>query len=176
MTESKVSCAVIQDLLPLVEDGIASAESVQLVTEHLNQCPHCNHELQLVKAPSDERIIRKIQLQITKYALGIILIGGILGSSLSYSMEFMHNILLMPLLGIICVFLLKRYWFRGVLLIVAASYVSCIFVIVFLRQENMELFNILTSPLFYCAIYAIFLLIGVFVGKLLHFAWKGEWL
>lgn len=176
MTENKVSCAVIQDLLPLVEDGIASAESVQLVKEHLSQCTICNHELQIIQAPSDERIIRKIQMQITKYALGIILIGGIVGSSLSYSMEFMHNILLMPCLGIVCVFLLKHYWFRGVLLILAASYVSCIVVIVFIQQERMAFFNLMTSPLFYIVIYGLFLLIGVFVGKLLHFAWKGKWL
>lgn len=34
-----ISCQVIEDLLPLVQDGVASAESAALVQEH---CAHCS--------------------------------------------------------------------------------------------------------------------------------------
>ena len=37
----KVSCDVIQDLLPLYTDQAASADTVALVEEHLASCPAC---------------------------------------------------------------------------------------------------------------------------------------
>lgn len=41
----KVSCDVIQDLLPLYTDQAASADTVALVEEHLASCPACREEL-----------------------------------------------------------------------------------------------------------------------------------
>lgn len=39
MMEEKISCAVCRDLLPLVQDGVASEESAALVRRHLEGCP-----------------------------------------------------------------------------------------------------------------------------------------
>lgn len=41
-----LSCEVIRDLLPLYHDGICSAESRQLVEEHLKTCDVCRQELE----------------------------------------------------------------------------------------------------------------------------------
>lgn len=38
----KLSCKVIEDLLPLYHDGACSQESRALVEEHLADCPHCS--------------------------------------------------------------------------------------------------------------------------------------
>lgn len=51
----KVTCKVIQDLLPLYHDGVASPDTAALVEEHLKDCEACQevfHKLQEASAPS----------------------------------------------------------------------------------------------------------------------------
>ena len=54
----KVSCEVIQDLLPLYADDAANQETRRLVQEHLNTCPYCRNELRMMRSlislPPDE--------------------------------------------------------------------------------------------------------------------------
>ena len=40
----KVTCKVIQDLLPLYHDGVASPDTAALVEEHLKDCEACQEE------------------------------------------------------------------------------------------------------------------------------------
>ena len=39
--ETEIPCAVCRDLIPLVQDGVASPESEALVKAHLAACPAC---------------------------------------------------------------------------------------------------------------------------------------
>jgi len=41
----KLSCKVIEDILPMYYDNVCSEESAALVEEHLKDCPHCSHIL-----------------------------------------------------------------------------------------------------------------------------------
>ena len=41
----KLSCKVIEDMLPLYYDGVCSEESAALIEEHLKECPQCSHIL-----------------------------------------------------------------------------------------------------------------------------------
>ena len=41
----KLSCSVVQDLLPLYHDGVCSEESKQLVADHLESCADCKDML-----------------------------------------------------------------------------------------------------------------------------------
>lgn len=55
----KLSCNVIQDLLPLYHDGVCSEESKTLVDEHLEGCADCRDVLRTLKmevtaAPAEE--------------------------------------------------------------------------------------------------------------------------
>ncbi|MDO4619332.1 MAG: zf-HC2 domain-containing protein [Lachnospiraceae bacterium] len=45
----KISCNVIQDLFPLYADGMLSDDSIQLVEEHLAECPACSGQLAKLK-------------------------------------------------------------------------------------------------------------------------------
>lgn len=42
----KISCEIIEDLLPLYHDGVCSNESKVMVEEHLSECDSCKAELQ----------------------------------------------------------------------------------------------------------------------------------
>lgn len=44
-------CNIIQDLLPLYLDGLASEDSIAFVDEHLEGCPSCRACLERMKAP-----------------------------------------------------------------------------------------------------------------------------
>ncbi len=41
----KLSCKVIEDMLPMYYDGVCSDESAMLVEEHLKECPQCSRVL-----------------------------------------------------------------------------------------------------------------------------------
>ncbi len=45
----KISCNIIQDLLPLYVDKVCSAETVELVEKHLEVCEDCRSELQILE-------------------------------------------------------------------------------------------------------------------------------
>lgn len=47
---SKISCNVINDLLPLYYDGVCTQESRVLVEEHLKECPSCRKVLKELEA------------------------------------------------------------------------------------------------------------------------------
>lgn len=44
----KISCEVIQDLLPLYQDKVCSEDSKALIEEHLAGCAACRAELQAI--------------------------------------------------------------------------------------------------------------------------------
>ena len=76
----KLSCKVIEDVLPMYYDGVCSEESAALVEEHLKECPHCSHILSELRSDivtpeknvDDIKPLKKIQkrnsldLQLTK--------------------------------------------------------------------------------------------------------------
>ena len=41
---SKISCDIIKDLLPLYIDGVCSSDSIDIIEEHLKDCPLCEAE------------------------------------------------------------------------------------------------------------------------------------
>ncbi|MBQ3492456.1 MAG: zf-HC2 domain-containing protein [Oscillospiraceae bacterium] len=65
----KLSCKVIEDILPMYYDGVCSEESTALVEEHLKACPHCSHILSELRSDiatpeknvDDMKPLKKIQ-------------------------------------------------------------------------------------------------------------------
>ena len=66
---AKIPCAVCRDLMPLVQDGVASPESEALVKAHLAACPACRALRQgadapavpELPAPDDGKILQKLR-------------------------------------------------------------------------------------------------------------------
>lgn len=46
----KLSCNIIQDILPLVVEDLASEDTVKLINDHIETCPKCNEEYMELKA------------------------------------------------------------------------------------------------------------------------------
>ena len=49
----KLSCKVIEDMLPMYYDGICSEESSALIEEHLKDCPYCSNILLELRTNDD---------------------------------------------------------------------------------------------------------------------------
>ena len=50
---SKISCGIIKDLLPLYIDGVCSSDSIDLIEEHLKECPLCEAEFMNLQNNTD---------------------------------------------------------------------------------------------------------------------------
>ena len=49
----KISCRIIEDLLPLYADDVCSQDSRKLVNEHLVECPACLMKLKTMQDGAD---------------------------------------------------------------------------------------------------------------------------
>ena len=50
---NKITCNVIEDMLPLYKEGLLSEDSKAIVEEHLKECPRCENYLKELSAPLD---------------------------------------------------------------------------------------------------------------------------
>ena len=55
----RITCDVIQDLMPSYVDGILSEDSQALVKEHMEACKECRKMLEIMKEFVDRRDGRK---------------------------------------------------------------------------------------------------------------------
>ena len=75
MNNTKVTCDIANDLLPLYVDGILSEESKNAVVEHLSKCKKCQHAVESMKkeldglneiVDKDIDVFKKVQKKIRK--------------------------------------------------------------------------------------------------------------
>lgn len=87
-----VSCAVVQDLMPLVQDGVASPESEALVKAHIASCPDCramwealpDAPAEEITLPDDAEVLRKVRLHVRLWLLVVIVVGLTLGMTVLF--------------------------------------------------------------------------------------------
>lgn len=101
---NEISCEVCMDLIPLVRDGIASAESREAVQRHTASCPACaalagDGALTPPPAANAERALRRLrQHERLLGALGL-LFCVFFSVEMTATENMFYNILLMPFIG-----------------------------------------------------------------------------
>lgn len=174
-----ISCKIIGDLLPLVQDGVASEESEALVRAHCASCPHCRalwegkEAVPCAETPSaagftareEQALLRRVRQRAYLPLSALLVLGACVGVGLSGTMGQFYNLALMPLVGV-CGYALFRW--RGCLLAPAAV-LALSLLTAFLPQSGP-----LSSPLLYGLLYAVLVLAGELAAGLLHYAVKGE--
>lgn len=175
---NKISCDVCMDLLPLVKDDVASEDSKVLVQNHIKECKNCQDILKSfeeIPKMNEEKIINKIKKQLFTIAIIIISLGGLVGLALSESMGMFYNILIMPTIGAIGYFTLKRKAYLVPLTLLVFSY---IWLLVKYIAEGMfietPMFYGLTIPLYWGMIYSGLCVLGILIGFLLDIAFRKE--
>ena len=83
----KITCDVCMDLMPLVQDNVASEDSITLVKQHLETCPECRAMFEgQIPVPSDSnQIIEKIQRKTHTFLRMVLMFGVFFGLSLTAS-------------------------------------------------------------------------------------------
>ena len=171
----KLDCCVVRDLLPLYVENMVSDQTAELVKQHLMDCPDCQKEYESFKdggrldaldtplnsAPAEEKpfkkLMQKLNRQMHGLAYGLIIFFILWGFSLTGGQDLMYNSVIMPIVG-----LFGYYVFRW-----KALY-------------KMPLLLLVLNLLFYSsvfpwtAIYSIFVVVGVLIAFLLHFAFRKE--
>lgn len=168
-----IGCEICRDLLPLVEDGVASEESCTAVQAHLERCPACRalaNGAVPPPAPDGEALLRRMRRTLRLLALVVLLAGALFGVGLSGSMNMFYNSLLMPALGAVgyLVYRWKALWRIPLLLLVLCGVVALLKLLRGLAVIDAA------SLLIWTGIYCLFALVGVLIAGLLHFALKKE--
>ena len=96
MNETKLpltpKTAVVQDLMPLVRDGVASPESEALVKAHIETCASCRALWDALPAaqaqpalPDDDAVLHKVKARVSLWLLLVVVIGLMLGMAIMNS-------------------------------------------------------------------------------------------
>lgn len=180
----KTECSLVQDLLPLFAEDMVREETARYLREHLSQCPHCRAEYDAMKADTsllfpesacdlaDEqektftRLLKKLNRWYHYFACLLILLLLCLGFSWTGGENLMYNSLLMPVVGVFgyTVFRWKALYKIPLLLLVVE-----LFLYVFGLIEGH-----LPSAFLWTALYSLFVLVGIIITFLLHFAFRKE--
>ena len=175
MKKQDVPCGVCLDLIPLVRDGVASEESIQLVLDHTAVCPSCREALgeEFRQEVDDSKVLASIRRKLAHMGMMLLAAGIILGVVITESSAMFHNFLLMPAAGAMGYLLLKKCW-----RLVPAG----VGLLTYLWQVGSALgqgagwgANLLVPPLFFAVIYMALTALGALIAALFTFAFqRGE--
>lgn len=173
MDEFMISCDICMDLIPLVQDGVASADSRDAVEEHVKTCEECRsvYEDNKIALSTDVSVVfRKVQRQIQTFTIVLMMLGMFFGVSFTASEQMFYNCIIMPIIGALGYMLLrwKAVYKVPVLLILSHGVINLLNA---LRQ--MECLDIY-SLLIWTFIYSIFVWMGIVIAWLLHYAFRKE--
>lgn len=101
---AKIPCAVCRDLMPLVQDGVASPDSEALVQAHMAVCPACralwqgtdDPAMPELPAPDDGKILQKLRRRYSTHLLLLAFVGIAAGVALGYTGSANWVILFLP--------------------------------------------------------------------------------
>lgn len=181
MNEYKITCDVCRDLLPLVKDGVASADSEEAVRQHIGGCAECEKlfDGKLVPAiePSESpKALLKVKRWLSWLYTALMLLGIYFGLSLTAGDDMFYNCLIMPIVGVFgyLVFKWKALFSVPIIMFVIFSLTNALGT--FGSSEHLDVLGLLS----WMFIYSLFVWTGTVIAILLRFAFgkndfgKGE--
>lgn len=180
-----VSCAVVQDLMPLVRDGVASADSEALVQAHIESCADCRALWDALPAtsaapaqPDDAAMLKTVRTHVRLWLLVVVVVGLALGMAVLNSGRATGLLfVIFPLTcGIAC-------WFDDVIWKMVPVFAAAIVLIQSLPSLMHAMqFTTFASALFsylwgacpLAVVLAVLCLLGALAARLLRYAVKGK--
>lgn len=174
INENEFTCDICRDLIPLVKDGVASADSGAAVRRHIKSCTECAAIFEEKPAPelpenpenSPNKVLRRVKQWLTLMYSVILLFGLYFALSLSGSDDVGITILIMPFAGIFA-YLAFRWKALCILPVI-------IFLMQALINETGNLkggrFIEFDRLLLFTAVYYLLALAGIVIMALLKFA------
>ena len=180
----KNKCNIVRDLLPLYVEEMVSADSASFVSEHLNECPSCKAEHKKMKSSNKwetfsvkqgekkqfQKAFQNVKRKLWLVYFGLMLVGLIIGWSLTSGIELFYNVLIMPIIGVFgyVIFHWKATYIMPVILAVLQVLMN--FVNMARGAEYFDIGSLVTWTI----MYSVFVCIGIVIAGLLHFAFKKE--
>lgn len=165
----KITCDICRDLIPLVKDGVASADSEEAVRLHAAGCSECallldGKLVENVKPSESPRGLRRAERWLTTVYAALMLLGLYVGVSFTDGEDMFFNTLLMPFAGALgyLAFRKKSLWIVPslILIINVLGNFSGFF------PDKLDALSIINWAL----IYSLFALAGIIAAMLLKFA------
>ncbi|MEF9983019.1 MAG: zf-HC2 domain-containing protein [Oscillospiraceae bacterium] len=172
---NKISCDICMNLIPLVVDNTASEDIKNSVLEHIETCEQCRLYYEKNQKPIVKNAKAKINIkkQLFLLAIAFMIIGVAFGIAIADGEMMFYNIIIMPFLGAVSYFTLKR-----------KSLFALIFVFVFAYLRWLpdsfgyvydgNFIQAFIPPVFWAFIYACLFALGILIASLLYFGFKRE--
>ena len=169
---NKITCDMCIDLMPLVQDGVASEDSVKAVTEHVASCLDCSalFEGQIPEPSNENNVLKKMQKKIYTFMSMVLMYGVLFGLSLTASSDLFYNTLIMPFVGLVGYGMFRL---KAVYLIPGLLFVAHFITNGFNWIRGLECLD-MASLLAWSGIYSVFAILGIVIAGLVHFALKKE--
>ena len=176
----KLDCCVVRDLLPLYVENMVSDQTAEQIKQHLSECPDCQNEydsfgstsrLDALEVPQPDaqpfkKIMRKMNRQMFALAYGLIIFFVLWGFSLTGGENLMYNSVIMPIVGLFGYYVFKwKALFKMPILLLLINLLA--YHLHFAEIDFVSVFP-------WTAIYSIFVVVGVLIAFLLHFAFRKE--
>ncbi len=171
MSENKISCDVCRDLLPLVKDGVASADSEAAVKEHISGCNECEMLFDGKFVPAVElsetpKPLLRIKRWLSIIYAVLLMLGLYFGLSLTAGDTMFYNCLIMPIAGVLGYLIFKWRAFLVVPVIMFVTFILTNTLGIFDGAERLEFLSLIS----FTFIYSLFTWAGTLVAMLLRFA------
>lgn len=166
----KFSCDMCIDLMPLVQDGVASDDSRNAVLEHLQECPDCRalYEGVIPKPSNTKELLNKVQRRVQTFLTMVMMFGIFYGLMLTAGNGIFMNVIIMPIIGGIGYYLFR--W-KALYIVPALLFVTHIITNALgLGGEVLDPMGLFMWTAIYCGV----ALIGFVIAALLHFVFKKE--
>ena len=127
-----IKCEIIQDLITLYIDDLASDGSKELVEEHIKSCSECKEFLENIKKEEnldlkdivDEvleidkevevKLVKKIQKSKINFSMILIILTCAISTALNYGSYIFAGIIILPTIGAISYLKLRNVWIAPV--------------------------------------------------------------
>ena len=98
---NKISCDMCIDLMPLVQDGVASEDSRNAVLQHLQECPDCRalYEGEIPTPSNTKEILGKVTRRAQLFSAMVMMFGIFYGLMLTAGNGIFMNVIIMPIIG-----------------------------------------------------------------------------
>lgn len=170
---NEITCDICRDLLPLVKDGVASADSEAAVLRHTQGCPECaklfgGEPLPAADPSTPPRALLKVKRWLMRIYAVIMLLGLYTGLSLTAGADPFYNCLIMPIAGVFgyMAFRWRAVYIMPIVLIIVSFLGNALGFITADGVQRMEV----TELIMWIVIYLLFALAGMIIALLLHFA------
>ena len=167
---NKITCDMCIDLMPLVQDGVASEDSRNAVLQHLQECPDCRalYEGEIPTPSKSNELLGKVQRKAQLFSAMVMMFGIFYGLMLTAGNELFMNVIIMPIIGGIGYYLFR--W-KALYIVPGLLFVTHFFTNALgLGGEVLEPIGFFMWTAIYCGV----ALVGFVIAALLHFAFKKE--